>query len=88
MKSVQKSVQNLKVEKGGDVVVEKFDVKKFIVSRREMVVFECLLSECDAVVSAVMKDAGYRSLHISFCGYDDSHAPLVSVEVEFAIAME
>jgi len=67
--------------------MDKNEVKKFIVSRREIVRFECLLSECDAVVSAVMKDSGYRSLHIEFCGYDDSHAPIVAVEVEFAVSM-
>ena len=72
--------------KGGDVM-DKNEVKKFIVSRTERVVFECLLTECDAVVSAVMKDSGYRSLRIEFCGYDDSHLPIVSVEVEFAVSM-
>jgi len=83
VKSVQKSVQNLR----GDVM-DKNEVKKFIVSRREIVRFECLLSECDAVVSAVMKDAAYRSLHIEFCGYDDAHLPIVAIEVEFAVSME
>jgi len=67
--------------------MDKNGVKKFIVSRREIVRFECLLSECDAVVSAVMKDSAYRSLHIEFCGYDDSHLPIVAVEVEFAVSM-
>jgi len=76
-------------DRGGGIMVkeEKIDVKKFIVSRRELVVFECLLTECDKVVEAVMRDSGYRALRIEFCGYDDSRNPLVSVEVEFAIAM-
>jgi len=68
--------------------VDKNEVKKFIVSRREIVRFECLLTECDDVVSTVMKDAAYRALHIEFCGYDDSHSPIVAVEVEFAVSME
>ena len=68
--------------------MDKNEVKKFIVSRREIVTFECLLSECDKIVEVVMKDSGYRALHIEFCGYDDAHLPIVAVEVEFAISME
>jgi len=67
---------------------KNLEVKKFIVSRREIVVFECLLSECGGVVEAVMKDSAYRALRIEFCGYNDSHLPLVAVEVEFAVSME
>jgi hypothetical protein len=68
--------------------MDKNEVKKFIVSRREIVRFECLLSECDDVVSCVMKDAAYRALHIEFCGYDDSRSPIVAIEAEFAVSME
>lgn len=71
-------------EIGGDVL-DKNDAKKFIVSRREIVRFECPLSECDALVSCVMKEETYRSMHIEFCGYDDAHVPLVAVEVDFAV---
>jgi hypothetical protein len=68
-------------------VDEKYNIKKYIVSRRELVVFECLLSECDRVVEAVIKDSRYRALHIEFCGYDDARMPVVAVEVEFAVSM-
>jgi hypothetical protein len=73
---------------GGGDIMDKNDVKKFIVSRRELVVFECLLSECDKVVEAVIKDSRYRALWIEFCGYDDSRAPVVAIEVEFAVSMD
>jgi len=68
--------------------MDENEIRKFIVSRYEVVVFECLLSECGGVVEAVLKDAAYRALHISFCGYDDSRMPVVAVEVEFAVSME
>ena len=61
------------------------DISKFVVSKRELVVFECLLSEASSIVDVVLKDSTYRSLTVKFLGYNDVHLPLVSIEVEFAV---
>lgn len=66
------------------------DISKYVVSRREfpkreLVVFECLLSEACSVVAVLLKDSAYRSLCMKFSGYDDNRLPLVSIEVEFAV---
>ena len=66
------------------------DISKYLVSRRELpkrdlVVFECLLSEACSVVAVLLKDSAYRSLNMKSSGYDDMRLPLVSIEVEFAV---
>jgi hypothetical protein len=66
------------------------DISKYLVSRRELpkrelVVFECLLSEACSVVAVLLKDSAYRSLNVKSMGYNAEHLPLVSIEVEFAV---
>jgi len=58
---------------------------EFIVSQREIVVFECPLKDASSVVDFVMRDGDYRSLHINFIGYNDAKLPMVKVEVVFAV---
>jgi len=72
-------------ENGGDCLVTEVDLKKFVVSRREIVVFKCELSEASTIVAAVLADSGYRSLRIGFAGYSETDLPLVEIEVEFAV---
>jgi hypothetical protein len=68
-------------------MAKEFDVGKYVASRREIIGFECPLSEALRVVESVLVDPAYRRLRIDFVGYDDSKAPLVSVEVEFAVPL-
>jgi hypothetical protein len=68
-------------------LAKNVDVSKFIVSKREIVVFECPLSDASRVVDADLHDSRYRSLSIGFIGYNDADLPMVKVEVEFAVPL-
>ena len=47
----------------GQTVLADIDISKFVVSKRELVTFECLLSEVPSVVAVLLKHATYRSLN-------------------------
>lgn len=63
------------------------DVSDFVVSKRDIVVFECLLSEALSVIAVLFKDTAYRSLNVKFAGYNAESLPLVRIEVEFAVSV-
>jgi hypothetical protein len=58
------------------------------ISKREIVVFECPLSDVCNVVGVVLHDSCYRSLSIGFIGYNDADLPMVEIEVEFAVLLK
>jgi hypothetical protein len=68
-----------------DLDISKYFVSKRELPKRELVVFECLLSDACSVVAVLLKDSAYRGLNMKFSGYDDMRLPLVSIEVEFAV---
>ena len=45
------------------------DVSRFVSSKREIVVFECPLSDASRVVDAVLHDSRYRSLMHAYALY-------------------
>jgi hypothetical protein len=65
----------------------EFDVGEFVSSKREIVVFECPLSVASDVVKTVLADPAFRRLSIGFVGYDNSKAPVVAIDVEFAVKL-
>lgn len=70
-----------------DVEISKYFVSKRELPKRDIVVFECLLSEALSVIAVLFKDVNYRSLNVKFVRYNAESLPLVRIEVEFAVSI-